>query len=121
MAVARTVGLSSTVRINSVLPVGATSRFRRGSLAAGEIQFEQRTLSDLAFRADVSAGLPNKSIDHAQPQPGPLTCGFGREEWFKDSGKHARRHAAPGVAHFDHGVVTRYDVGQLAFAPAIDA
>src|SRR5262249_31811432 len=53
-----------------------------GGLAAREVQFESRALSELALRADVAAGLSYESVDHAQPKPSPLALRLGREERF---------------------------------------
>src|SRR5262245_51955191 len=55
----------------------------RPSRGLGQIQCNRGSRSRSAFNGDVSSGLPDKAVNHAKAQPGPLADLLGRKEGLK--------------------------------------
>jgi hypothetical protein len=87
-------------------------RLRRAR--ARQIKLDARALSLLAVHVDLPAGLLDESVYHAQPEAGALADALGREEWIEDLVADGRRNAGAGIAHRDHHILARRNLGMRA-------
>lgn len=67
-------------------------------------------MAHLAVDADVAPGLFQQSVHHAEPEARAFPLRLGREERFKGTIAHFRRHPDARIADFDHRVPTGFDV-----------
>ena len=64
-----------------------------------------------AVDLDVTAGLFDEAVNHAQPQPGALADVFGREEGIEYLVDDIGGYAGPGIAHGNQHIRAGHDVG----------
>src|SRR5690606_20426055 len=94
--------------------VGAARRRVLSILFIGsgrQVDPDRRSLARLAVKRDMSAGLLEKAIDRAQTEAGSVSDWLGGEEGFERPLPDLIRHAGAGVAHGDHDIPARPDIG----------
>src|SRR4029078_10174396 len=70
---------------------------RDNAVCTGEIEIEDRAVSDFAIDGDVAAALIDEAIDHRQADPRTAAFLFGGEERLEHTVPNLRRHARSGV------------------------
>src|SRR5271170_7641814 len=90
-------------RVSRRTTCGQARRVFCGALfaAATQPQGHGGTLSELAADGRRAVRLPSKSVDHAEPEPGPFAGFLCRKKRLERALGHLWRHSGPGVGYFE--------------------